>query len=84
MIELLNVRKIYKTKIGETAALDGINLVFPEKGLIFITGKVVVVKLLCLTSSVDLTVLTKVKLLLMARDLRTLLLKNTIVIEIRL
>lgn len=39
MIELLNVRKIYKTKIGETAALDGINLVFPEKGLIFITGK---------------------------------------------
>ncbi len=39
MIELKNVRKIYTTKIGETAALDGVSLTFPDKGLIFITGK---------------------------------------------
>lgn len=39
MIELKNVRKIYKTKIGETAALDGVSLTFPDKGLVFITGK---------------------------------------------
>ncbi len=39
MIELRSVKKIYTTKIGETAALDGVSLTFPNKGLIFITGK---------------------------------------------
>ncbi len=39
MIELKGVKKIYTTKIGETAALDGVSLSFPDKGLVFITGK---------------------------------------------
>ncbi len=39
MIELKGVKKIYTTKIGETAALDGVSLTFPDKGLVFITGK---------------------------------------------
>lgn len=39
MIELKNVKKIYKTKSGEVNALDGVSLTLPEKGLIFISGK---------------------------------------------
>lgn len=39
MIELRNVKKIYTTKIGDVHALDGVNVTFPEKGLLFITGK---------------------------------------------
>ncbi len=39
MIELISVKKKYTTKAGETLALDEINLRFPDKGLIFITGK---------------------------------------------
>ncbi len=39
MLELINVKKIYNSKASETAALNGINLVFPDKGLVFITGK---------------------------------------------
>ncbi len=39
MIELKNVRKIYTTKVGQTAALDGVSLTFPDKGLVFIVGK---------------------------------------------
>lgn len=39
MLELRNVRKIYRTKAGEVHALDGISLTFPETGLVFISGK---------------------------------------------
>lgn len=39
MLELVDVKKLYVTKAGNTAALDGVSLVFPEKGMIFITGK---------------------------------------------
>lgn len=39
MLELRNVRKIYTTKIGNVNALDDVSLTFPEKGLVFITGK---------------------------------------------
>lgn len=39
MLELKNVRKVYTTKAGDVAALDGISILFPEKGMVFITGK---------------------------------------------
>lgn len=39
MLELKNVRKIYNTKAGVVNALDGVSLVFPATGLIFVTGK---------------------------------------------
>ena len=39
MLELINVKKIYKTNAGDVHALDGINLLFPETGMVFITGK---------------------------------------------
>ena len=39
MLQLQNVTKIYKTKAGEVKAVDGISLTFPDKGLVFITGK---------------------------------------------
>ena len=39
MLQLINVRKIYKTSAGDLAALDGINLTLPETGMVFITGK---------------------------------------------
>ncbi|MBQ7340349.1 MAG: ATP-binding cassette domain-containing protein [Clostridia bacterium] len=39
MLELKNVRKVYTTKIGDVNALDDVSLTFPEKGLVFITGK---------------------------------------------
>ena len=38
MLKLTNVKKIYTTKAGDVAALDGINLVFPDSGLVFIVG----------------------------------------------
>lgn len=38
MLKLTNVKKIYTTKAGDVAALDGINLVFPDNGLVFVTG----------------------------------------------
>ena len=39
MLELISVKKAYKTKAGVTVALNGINLKFADKGLVFITGK---------------------------------------------
>lgn len=39
MLELKHVTKIYRTKAGETRALDDVSLVFPEKGMVFILGK---------------------------------------------
>ncbi len=39
MLELVNVKKVYKTKSGDTNALNEISLGFPKSGLVFITGK---------------------------------------------
>ncbi len=39
MLELINVKKTYVTKAGQTVALNGVNVVFPDKGMVFITGK---------------------------------------------
>ena len=39
MLELINVKKLYQTKAGDTAALNGISIIFPKTGLVFITGK---------------------------------------------
>lgn len=39
MLELINVKKIYKTKAGDTAALDGLSLTMPDSGLVFVTGR---------------------------------------------
>ena len=39
MLELVNLKKTYKTKAGDTVALNGINLKFADKGMVFITGK---------------------------------------------
>ena len=39
MLQLRNVKKIYMTKSGDMAALNGINLDLPDKGMVFITGK---------------------------------------------
>ncbi len=39
MLELINVKKIYTTKAGDTAALNGLSVTFPSTGLVFVTGK---------------------------------------------
>ena len=39
MLELQKVTKIYKTKAGDTAALNGLSLVLPDSGMVFITGR---------------------------------------------
>ena len=39
MLELQNVTKIYRTKGKDVVALNGVNLCFEEKGMVFITGK---------------------------------------------
>ncbi len=39
MLKLENVKKIYETKAGTVNALNGVSLVFPETGMVFITGK---------------------------------------------
>lgn len=39
MLELINVKKIYKTSAGDVAALDGVSIKFPETGMVFVTGK---------------------------------------------
>ena len=39
MLELVNLKKTYKTKAGDTVALNGVNLKFADKGMVFITGK---------------------------------------------
>ena len=39
MLELLDVKKVYKTKVGDTNALNGLTVTLPDKGLVFVTGK---------------------------------------------
>lgn len=39
MLELKNVTKIYRTKSGETRALDDVSIALPEKGMVFVLGK---------------------------------------------
>lgn len=39
MLQLLDVKKTYKTKAGDVHALDGVTLTFPETGMVFVTGK---------------------------------------------
>ncbi len=39
MLELINVKKVYTTKAGDTAALNGVSITFPKTGMVFITGK---------------------------------------------
>ena len=39
MLELIDVRKVYKTKAGDTVALKGVSIRFADKGLVFISGK---------------------------------------------
>ncbi len=39
MLELINVKKIYKTSAGDVAALDDVSIRFPETGMVFVTGK---------------------------------------------
>jgi ABC-type lipoprotein export system ATPase subunit len=39
MVELKNVSKSYCTKAGQVRALDGVSVLFPSTGLIFILGK---------------------------------------------
>ena len=40
MLELKNVTKIYKNKVGtDVLALDDISLKFPDKGMVFLLGK---------------------------------------------
>jgi len=39
MLQLQEVKKIYKTNGGEVHALNGVSLTFPDTGLVFITGK---------------------------------------------
>lgn len=39
MLELINVKKTFKTKGGEVHALGGISVRFPQKGLVFVLGR---------------------------------------------
>ncbi|HPU17471.1 MAG TPA: ATP-binding cassette domain-containing protein, partial [Bacillota bacterium] len=40
MLEAINLTKIYKPKKGvPVKALDGINLILPDRGMVFILGK---------------------------------------------
>ena len=39
MLELKNVKKTYKTRLGEVVALNGVSITFPDTGMVFITGK---------------------------------------------
>lgn len=40
MLEVKNLKKIYKTKKGvDVNALDGVSLSFPENGMVFLLGK---------------------------------------------
>ncbi len=39
MLELIDVKKIYTTKAGDVAAMDGVSLKFNDSGMIFINGK---------------------------------------------
>ncbi len=39
MLELIDVKKVYTTKAGDTVALKGVSIKFADKGLVFISGK---------------------------------------------
>lgn len=39
MLELIDVRKVYTTKAGDTIALKGVSIKFADKGMVFISGK---------------------------------------------
>ena len=40
MLEIKNLRKVYKTKGGaDVHALDGVSLTFADKGMVFLLGK---------------------------------------------
>ena len=40
MLEIRNLTKVYRSKTGESVrALDGVNIAFPETGMVFILGK---------------------------------------------
>ena len=39
MLQLIDVKKTYKTKAGIVNALDGVSITFPETGMVFVTGK---------------------------------------------
>ena len=39
MLEVQNIKKIFKSSQGEIKALDNINISFPEKGLVFVNGE---------------------------------------------
>ena len=40
MLEIKNLTKIYKTKVGaDVRALDDVSITFPEKGMVFLLGK---------------------------------------------
>lgn len=39
MLKLIDVKKIYTTKFGDVAAMNGITVEFPDTGMVFINGK---------------------------------------------
>lgn len=39
MLKLIDVKKIYSTKVGDVAAMNGITVEFPDTGMVFINGK---------------------------------------------
>ena len=39
MLELINVKKVYTTVAGETAAMNGVSVKFPDSGMVFVIGK---------------------------------------------
>ena len=39
MLKLIDVKKVYTTKVGDVAAMDGVTVEFPDHGMIFINGK---------------------------------------------
>ena len=39
MLELKGVKKVYNTKSGPVYALNGVDLVFPSTGMVFVVGK---------------------------------------------
>ena len=54
MLEAIHLTKVYKTKGGaDTKALDDVSIVFPEKGMVFLLGKVVAVNQHSLMCVVD-------------------------------
>ena len=39
MLEIIDVVKTYVTRSGNTNALNGLSVTFPDSGLVFVTGK---------------------------------------------